>query len=466
MIDFHYCHVVATLLRYKCEHLGGELLAGQWVTPSLLMGHCIPVLKTSHITIGYRARTWGDLELEFQPFARLNSRVIKDPQTITSQKQIYKLGFFTPPNTTNRYLGIFFSFSLETVIWVANRDTPLTDSSGSVTLSRHGNLVVLDGTTNQTVWSTNLTTSPTNPVVQILDTGNLVLREEASGDTLWESFSQPLDVQVQGMRLTQNVNTGKQVLLTAWKNATDPEKGSFTMGLDVISGTKQLYIWNEGRPRWRSGPWNNLLFLGIKKLFYNYLDGFNQVTNDSAGNFFFTPPQQNDRHIISTVNYSGSLNRKAWNGMEWDVVMACPENECDVYGTCGAFGSCNALESPICSCLRGFEPANEDEWRRGNWTNGCRRKSQLQCGDDGFERLRNMKVPDFAKPLPFMVQDECRTTCLGNCSCIAYAYYDNIGCMFWSDILIDTQDFGSVGVDLYIRLSASEFGNFLSQFTC
>ncbi|XP_042030253.1 G-type lectin S-receptor-like serine/threonine-protein kinase B120 [Salvia splendens] len=71
--------------------------------------------------------------------------------------------------------------------------------------------------------------------------------------------------------------------------------------------------------------------------------------------------------------------------------------------------------------------------------------------------LQNMKVPDFAKPLLSMVQDECRTICRRNCSCIAYAYDGNIGCMFWSDTLIDTQDFGSVGVSLYIRLSASEF---------
>ncbi|KAL1537441.1 non-specific serine/threonine protein kinase [Salvia divinorum] len=68
-----------------------------------------------------------------------------------------------------------------------------------------------------------------------------------------------------------------------------------------------------------------------------------------------------------------------------------------------------------------------------------------------------MKVPDFAKPLPSRVQDECRTRCLGNCSCIAYAFDSYIGCMFWSNTLIDTQEFGSVGVDLYVRLSASEF---------
>ncbi|KAG6394006.1 hypothetical protein SASPL_144582 [Salvia splendens] len=386
--------------------------------------------------------------------------VIKDPQSIASQNQIFKLGFFTPPNTTNRYLGIFFTFSQETVIWVANRDTPLTDSSGSLTLSRGGNIVVLDGTTNQTVWSTNITptTSPViNSTAQLLDTGNLVLREEATGDVLWESFSEPTDVIVPGMTLSQNVKTGKMVALSAWKNASDPELGRFTAGLDAFS-IPQLATWDEGRPHWRSGPWNGLIFLGIKEMFYAYLDGFTQVTNDSAGNFFYSKPQENV-YITASVNSTGHVLRKVWDGVakRWNVEWTAPENECDVYGKCGAFGSCNVVKSRICTCLRGFEAANEDEWRRGNWTNGCRRRKQLQCGGDGFERLRYMKVPDFAKPLPSRVQDECRTTCLRNCSCIAYAYDGNIGCMFWSDTLIDTQDFGSVGVDLYIRLSASEF---------
>ncbi|XP_042028460.1 G-type lectin S-receptor-like serine/threonine-protein kinase At1g11330 [Salvia splendens] len=263
---------------------------------------------------------------------------------------------------------------------------------------------------------------------------------------------------VQGMRLSQNVNTGKQVLLTAWKSATDPAIGSFTGGLDTVSGAPQLVVWDEGRPHWRSGPWNGLIFLGVKEMFYAYLDGFSQVRNDSVGNFFYSRPQNNGLVTIS-LNSSGSAIRKLWNGAakRWDVVMAYPENECDIYGKCGAFSSCNGLELPICSCLRGFEPVNEEEWGRGNWTNGCRRKSQLQCGDDGFERLRYMKVPDFAQPLPSRVQDECRTACLGNCSCIAYAYDINIGCMFWSDNLIDTQEFDRVGIDLYVRLSASEF---------
>ncbi|XP_057764691.1 G-type lectin S-receptor-like serine/threonine-protein kinase At1g11330 [Salvia miltiorrhiza] len=164
--------------------------------------------------------------------------------------------------------------------------------------------------------------------------------------------------------------------------------------------------------------------------------------------------------MTASVNSSGSVIRKVWNGIEkrWDLVWTAPENECDVYGKCGPFGSCNALQSPICTCLRGFEPVNEDEWGRGNWTNGCRRRNQLQCEKgDRFQRLQYMKVPDFAQPLPSRVQDECRTTCMANCSCLAYAYDLNIGCMFWSNILIDAQEFDRIGVDLYIRLSASEF---------
>ncbi|XP_047953904.1 G-type lectin S-receptor-like serine/threonine-protein kinase At1g11300 [Salvia hispanica] len=314
--------------------------------------------------------------------------------------------------------------------------------------------------TNRTIWSTNLTTtSPVlNPVIQILDTGNLVLWEEASGNTLWESFSHPTDVMMQAMTLSQNVKTGEQVRLTSWKYATDPSIGSFTGGLDAMSGAPQLVTWDEERPHWRSGPWNGLIFIGIKIMFSAYLDGFNQVKNDSDGNFFYSTPQING-FITVELNSSGTLLRKVWDGVakRWNVEWTAPENECDVYGNCGAFGSCNGLELPICSCLRGFEPVNEEEWGRGNWTNGCRRKRQLQCGDDGFERLRYMKVPDFAQPLPSRVQDECRTACQRNCSCIAYAYDINIGCMFWSDNLIDTQEFDRVGIDLYVRLSASEF---------
>ncbi|KAK1556732.1 hypothetical protein Q3G72_011021 [Acer saccharum] len=120
---------------------------------------------------------------------------------------------------------------------------------------------------------------------------------------------------------------------------------------------------------------------------------------------------------------------------------------------------------PICSCLKGFEPKNKEEWNGGNWTNGCVRKRLLQCErinqtgeaarEDGFLKLEKMKLPYFAERTSIRAA-ECREKCLNNCSCMAYAYEAGIHCMTWTGSLIDLQMFPINGEDLYIRLDQSE----------
>lgn len=386
--------------------------------------------------------------------------VIKDPDSIVSSKKVFKLGFYTPENTRNRYLGVFYTVSEKTVVWIANRDAPLHDSSSTVTISKDdGNLVLINGR-NQTVWSTNLTMSSTNTTLQIQDTGNLLLRDGATGATLWESFSQPSQVFLPTMKIIDNTKTGKKVQVSSWKNAWDPEVGRFSAGLEALN-IPQIVIWNNGRPHWRSGPWNGLILIGVQDMYSPYLDGFS-VVNDGAGISYFTAPEGNFLMKID-LNSSGTLVQTLWDDQKqsWDTVWLAPQNECDVYGKCGVFGSCNSRDSRICSCLRGFEPVNGDEWDRGIWSSGCKRKRQLHCNAGNgheFLRLRNMKVPDLAEHFASSQVDECRTTCFRNCSCVAYAHDATIGCMLWKHTLIDVQYFDKVGVDLYIRLSSSELG--------
>ncbi|KAL1537440.1 non-specific serine/threonine protein kinase [Salvia divinorum] len=394
-----------------------------------------------------------------------SSGIIRDGDTIVSRSNKFKLGFFSPPNTTHRYLGISYTLPEQTVIWVANRDTPLQDSSGAAALSLDGNLVITDTATNQTVWSTNAAaaaaSSPTNTTLQITDTGNLIITNSSSGIKIWESFLHPSDVFVPTMSTSDNIYTGKKVMLSAWENDTDPRRGSFTAGLDA-SHLPQNYIWRrDGQPHWRSGPWNGLVFIGIQSSYFSFLDGFVDVTNDSAGTFYYTMPEWKIVNRV-TLNSSGSLVETMWDlkSKRWIPLWAAPENECDVYATCGPFGSCNVEDSPVCSCVEGFEPASVEEWARGNWSRGCRRRRKLECGGgDGFSRMQFVKVPDLAQHFYSERIDECRRYCLGNCSCIAYAHDSNIGCMFWRDTLVDVQKFKGVGVDLYIRLSVSELGN-------
>ncbi|KAG8385649.1 hypothetical protein BUALT_Bualt03G0067000 [Buddleja alternifolia] len=386
---------------------------------------------------------------------------INDPDTIISGRQVFKLGFFTPDNSTKRYFGVFYTVSEKTVIWIANRDKPLYDSSGTVTISRDGNLVLMNGR-NETIWSTNATiTSPMNTSAQIQDTGNIVLHDISTGRTIWESFSYPSNVFMPTMQLVDNVNTDKKVVISSWKTGSDPGVGSFTTGLEALN-IPQIFIWNNGRPYWRSGPWNGQILIGVQDMYSPYNDRFS-VDDDPPGNFYFTAPEGGILMNFA-LNSSGSLVQTLWNDQKknWDISWWAPRNECDVYATCGPFGSCNEHESPTCSCLRGFEPINREEWERGNWTSGCQRRRQLQCDQsgggngDGFLRLPFMKVPDFAEHFSSGQVEECLARCSRNCSCLAYAHDLHIGCMFWSESLIDLQKFSSVGVDLYIRLEASE----------
>ena len=93
----------------------------------------------------------------------------------------------------------------------------------------------------------------------------------------------------------------------------------------------------------------------------------------------------------------------------------------------------------------------------------CGRNSSSQASDkgerNGFKKMENMKLPDFYEYLMSTKFDDCHFWCLNNCSCIAYAYVDGIGCLVWSKDLIDILEFpDGGGEDLYLRLAHSELG--------
>ena len=397
-----------------------------------------------------------------------SSQSIKDPGNIVSNGNAFKLGFFSPVNSTNRYIGIWYgNISVFTVVWVANRETPLNDSSGVLTISDDGNLVVLDGK-KETLWSSNVTNSVANSSAQLMDSGNLVLQEKTTGTIIWESFQLPCHTVLPKMKLSTNDRTGKKVQLTSWQSPSDPSVGSFSANIQPLN-LPQAFLWKYGNPYWRSGPWNKLVFIGIPTMDYQFQDGVSLI-NDQEGTFSFSFTYANVSWFHIALNTHGNIEQRSWDyeKEDWEVLLFL-QTDCDFYGNCGAFGSCNSQNTPICSCLQGFEPKNTEEWNRGNWTSGCVRRTQLQCERvktgsegskmDGFLKLNMMKVPDFADWSPALEAD-CRQQCLENCSCIAYAYDTGIGCMSWTGSLIDAQKFSSAGVDLYIRVAYSDLGEF------
>ena len=87
---------------------------------------------------------------------------IRDGDTLASAGRRFQMGFFSPDNSKSRYVGIWYTVSSGTVVWVANRDTPLNDPSGFLKVTV--GVVILLNRTNSTVWSSNTSRAAENPV--------------------------------------------------------------------------------------------------------------------------------------------------------------------------------------------------------------------------------------------------------------------------------------------------------------
>ena len=164
-----------------------------------------------------------------------------------------------------RYLGIWFTASPDAVCWVANRDTPLNNTSGVLVVGSTGSLRILDGS-GHAAWSSNTTTSSSAPaVVQLLDSGNLVVREQSSGDVLWQSFDHPSNTLLAGMRIGKDLQTGAEWSLTSWRASNDPTTGDCRRVMDT-RGLPDIVSWQGNAKKYRTGPWNGLWFSGVPEM--------------------------------------------------------------------------------------------------------------------------------------------------------------------------------------------------------
>ena len=58
----------------------------------------------------------------------------------------FQMGFFphTRRESERRYVGIWYTMDPNTVVWVANRDRPVLDSTGFLTIGKEGDVKLLD----------------------------------------------------------------------------------------------------------------------------------------------------------------------------------------------------------------------------------------------------------------------------------------------------------------------------------
>ncbi|XP_058730922.1 G-type lectin S-receptor-like serine/threonine-protein kinase B120 [Vicia villosa] len=392
---------------------------------------------------------------------------IKDGSTLVSEGLKFEMGFFGL-NNSSRYVGIWYrNVSVSAYVWVANRENPIKNRQGSITIKKDGNLVVLDGENNE-VWSSNISVPINNSQAVLRNDGNLILSDRETNKEIWQTFEDPTDTYLPGMKVpaSSGGGIGKDPTFRAWKSEKDPSFGKYTMSVDS-EASPQIVIMKGEKRRWRSGYWDGRVFSGVPNMTGNYLYGFRLNTDDKGERYFVYEALNSSDKIRFQIAYDGFERQFRWNENEkkWNVIQSLPYKKCEFYNSCGSFAICDESDSVLCKCLKGFEPKDMISWKNGNWSKGCKRKNPLKgertstnssVGEDGFLVQRGLKLPDFAHLVNAGNSDDCERNCLQNSSCTAYVNTIGIGCMVWFGELVDVQRLEIYGNTLNIRLSDSD----------
>ncbi|KAL0703873.1 hypothetical protein Bca4012_070298 [Brassica carinata] len=404
------------------------------------------------------------------------TRSMRDGDVIFSEGKRFAFGFFSLGVSNLRYVGIWYAqISEQTVVWVANRDSPMNDTSGVIRFSSSGNLCIYASVnTTEPLWSTNVSDSILEPtlVARLSALGNLVLLDSVTEKSFWESFDHPTDSSLPSMRLGFTRKDGLDRVLTAWKSPGDPSSGAFTYRINR-TGFPQLILYKGLTPWWRTGSWTGLGWSGVP--------GMSRRRGSSISHSSFVNNQDEvsltnrvtDASVLTRmmVNETGNVQRLVWAATEkrWNVFWSVPKEECDNYAHCGLNGYCDPTSSAsfVCTCLPGFEPKMPRDWLLRDTSGGCTKKNNASiCGreKEGFVKLKRVKIPDTSVASVDMniTLKECKQRCLGNCSCVAYAsaYHEGVGgargCLTWHGDMLDARIYMNSGQDFYIRADREE----------
>ncbi|KAK4352235.1 hypothetical protein RND71_027753 [Anisodus tanguticus] len=317
------------------------------------------------------------------------NRYIIDDETIVSSGGTFELGFFNPSGSSNSYIGIWYKQTLphvQTVVWVANREKPITNTSA----------------------------------VQL-------------------------------------------------KNDNDPAPGEFTRNIDP-TGYPQVLTKHGTGVSARIGPWNGLRWSGSPIPLLECCH-FQLIFNEEE--VYYTYSLINSSVLTRLVLTSnGYIQRLTWvdRTKRWHIYYNLPADNCDTHSLCGAYGSCDIDNTPTCGCLEKFVAKHPQQWEKGDWSEGCVRRTPLDCNKEHvFLKYSGIKLPD-TKCSQYdwtMTLEECRQVCSRNCSCTAYSSLDinngDKGCLFWFGELIDIRKLSERGQD--IRMDSSEQGkNLFKKF--
>ncbi|KAL6142177.1 hypothetical protein ACLB2K_060460 [Fragaria x ananassa] len=372
----------------------------------------------------------------------------EENNVLVSPDGTFTSGFYKVGANASCY-SIWFTKSVnKTVVWMANRDRPVSKRGSKLTLHANGNLVLTDAL-GSLVWSTNTISNEDTEVV-LLDTGNLVLRNQAKR-VIWQSFDSPTDTLLPTQPLTKNTT------LVSMRSQGTYLCGFYNFKFDDNS---VLFLIYNG-PQLSSVYWPRI----IPSVFESGRNPYNSsrvAILDVAGQFISSDNMQfkaSDYGVGPkrrlTMDYDGIIRLYSLDeptGM-WELSWL-PDgvDACRVQGLCGEYGICTYKPEPTCTCPSGFFLNDPSDWSKGcsppfNLTQDT---SKLDFLELPYTDYYGYDMVSYTVGISF---EACRNSCLVDSKCLGFGYaLDGKGECYPKSLLLNGYRISDVKSIIHVKI--------------
>ncbi|KAL0375742.1 UNVERIFIED_CONTAM: G-type lectin S-receptor-like serine/threonine-protein kinase [Sesamum calycinum] len=348
---------------------------------------------------------------------------------LVSANRVFTLGFYTPENTNNSYVAVWYTDGLYYPVWIGNREKPVfTNSTPVLAIDSTGKLIIKHGGGE----SIELYAGESDKNVSactLLDTGNFVARGVSPNGSA-------------GV----NHRTGRNWALSSWFGESNPTPGAFTLEWDPNVGS--LLIRRRGVVYWTSGglkdEWG---YLRVKKF-----ENGDFVPDASNWNYNFSSAKNGDEEYFTYSLINDPVftpdTRKVISGWRLDYKGDIFDNDRPgvvLASSCYGYKAKGSAASKGCALWKQPKCRNSREtfvWRSGN-----------------FRPVNGQLVRAVYNSNSSLSLSDCREICWDDCECAAYDDYGTGGCMYWRGKNLEfEQSLDGSAVKKYVLTASSSKG--------
>ncbi|KAK4343643.1 hypothetical protein RND71_036737 [Anisodus tanguticus] len=384
----------------------------------------------------------------------------RNPSSWLSSSGLFSFGFF--PKRGGFQVGIWIAATSEkTVVWTANRDDPPVHSEAYLEFTKEGKLILW------TKQNMKVIAESPQPVTSasMLDSGNFVIYNKTN--VVWESFDYPTDTILVGQRLTSGHSLVSSV------SEFDHSSGRFYLSMQAdgnLVGYPTNYLNRPEASYWAfmlqtRGEFGNVgsVFVGLTptgQLFRNASNGFRFQANTIAN----SSNQSTNKAVIyrATLDPDGIFRLYTHNvdNSSLEINWSALQNQCQARGFCGVNSYCTARNGSNigdCSCFPGFLYVN-----RAMKFQGCYRGFVYEesCGSSkdstlayNVTAIQHLKLGGYPFSQVSMVEQDCRNSCLEDCTCWAAQYVNGVCSKFKLPFIYSTLNRTDESVKTFVKQS-------------